>query len=116
MTDHSPQIEVSQLTPLDVVECLVAPAGEIGPLIGLHASTAFLWRHATKHRAAGDIPTTRARDILLYARKHNLPLTAEHLIMGGKGRDIADLCEQIGKPFPAHLRDRLVASGKVAAE
>lgn len=108
----------SHLTPIDVVECLVAPIPELASIVGNQEKTPYGWRRPSKNRAAGDIPHHPMRRLLAYAAKHQIPLTADHLIWGAGWVEIAELVEGMGKTMPQHLRDRLkpAACGEMAAE
>ena len=88
-------------TPLEVLERLIGPPQVIGPIVGLHEKSPFVWRRGSKFREPGDIPGPKVqRKLLAYARNHGIPLTAAHLIFGAPVAEI----------------DALVAQSKVAAE
>lgn len=73
----------------------------IAAITGDHPKSPFAWRHASKFRRAGDLPSAdKMRSLLLFARDRNLPLTAEDLIFG------ADAAE---------LEARLAAAARAAA-
>jgi hypothetical protein len=79
----------NNLTPLEVSERLIAPLEELGPLCGLGLKAAYMWRNASKQRAAGDIAPVYARRLLAHSARHGLGLTADHLIWGAPEDEIA---------------------------
>ena len=103
----------SHLTPLDVVECLVAPLRDLHEVCDCHPKTPYFWRRPSKYRDAGDLPPRINRTLLAWARKNGVPLTADHLIFGADRSDIAALCAELGRDMPPHLR---LVRREVAAE
>ena len=97
----------THLTPIDVVECLVAPIGELGKIAGLNDKAPYNWRRESQYRAAGDIPHHAMRRIHAHASARKIPLTADHLLWGADWKEIDKLVEGMGKTMPQHLRDRL---------
>lgn len=92
------------LTPLEVVECLVVPLRDLGRVVAAHPKSPYGWRAGSKYRDPGDMPPRVNRRLLDYARRRDLPLTADHLIRGGKWSDIEELARSIGRTMPQHLR------------
>lgn len=80
------------LTPLEVCERLIGdPATIAGPL-GYGRTAPFQWRHPSKNRDAGDLPSARVmRSLLAHAAARGIPLTAEHLIWGADAEAISKL-------------------------
>ena len=88
------------LTPIEVCERLIGSIERVSVVCGLGPKAAYNWRHPTKMRAAGDLPSGRIqRKLLTYADANAIPLTPEHLIFGADSAEI----------------DQLVASAQVAA-
>lgn len=108
------------LTPLEVTECLIAPLRDLGRIVEAHEKSPYGWRSGSLWRDAGDMPPKINRRLLAYAAKHELPLTADHLIWGGEWSEIEKLARGIGRAMPAHLRERhfprAQVSNQVAAE
>ena len=87
------------LTPYEVVERMIGRPEKVGPAIGLSAKTTYLWRHPSKTRDAGDIPSTKVQRALLdYARAQGLPLTAEDLVFGANAAEIEARLQGPGAP------------------
>lgn len=79
-------------TPLEVVEALIGRPEKIGEIVGVDPKSPYQWRAQAGLRAAGDIPyTAHQRAVLAYARAHQIPLTAEHLICGASEEELAAL-------------------------
>lgn len=79
------------MTPSDVCERLIG-IGVIAKVLGYDRSAPFQWRHASKTRDAGDLPSARAmRRLLAHAAARQIPLTAEHLIWGADAAEIEAL-------------------------
>lgn len=97
----------SHLTPIEVVECLVAPISDLGKIVGCHPKSPYGWRGGSKHRAEGDIPHHAMRRLHAHAAARNIPLKADHLLWGADWKEIDKLVEGMGKTMPQHLRDRL---------
>lgn len=76
------------LTPIEVVERLIAPVEDLGELAGLNAKAAYHWRSGSKVRDPGDIPVRHARRFLDHSDRHGLGLTAQHLIRGATEAEI----------------------------
>lgn len=88
------------LTPLEVVERLIAPRKILGSVLGYKDKAAYNWVNGSKWRQPGDMPPEANRRALQYAQQKAIPLTADHLIFGAKADEI----------------DRLLERRKVAAE
>lgn len=90
MGKHITPKAVTRLTPLAVIEALVAQKPEhVALILGCHAKTPYLWRYASGSRDAGDLPSTRIqRALLAHSRRHGLGLTAEHLVCGASEDEI----------------------------
>lgn len=93
----------NNLTPIQVCERLIAPVKQLGEIAGAGQKAAYGWVNGSSWRDAGDLPPRANRAMLKYARKHGIPLTAEHLIFGAKRAEIDALLENM-------------ASAQVAAE
>ncbi len=92
------------LTPFQVCEQLIGPPAILGGICGLNGKSPYLWARPSKWRAAGDIPGgPLQRALLNYSEKHDLGLTAEHLIRGAEEAEINAILAARG-------------AGKVAAE
>lgn len=79
-------------TPTDVAFRLFGGAKGISLIIGGHEKTPFAWKHPSKYRKAGDIPSTAiVRTLLAVAEQRRIGLTAEHLIYGASEADLAAL-------------------------
>lgn len=79
----------SNLTPLQVCERLIGGAERLGGIAGLNDKVAYNWRHPTKWRDAGDLPSARImRSLLAHAAARGIPLTAEMLIWGASAAEI----------------------------
>lgn len=116
MSQH-PTPKTVYLTPLDVVECLVAEMRQLGRIVGTHPKSPYGWRRGSSWRDDGDMPPPVNRRVLAYAARHDLPLTAEHLIWGGEWSEIEALARSIGRAMPVHLREKYFPPhAKVAAE
>lgn len=83
------------LTPIEVVAALVAPPKRLGTLLGLSQKIAYNWVRGSAHRDAGDMPPRINRKLLAYAKRHHIPLTADHLIFGACRADLDDLVQQM---------------------
>lgn len=91
----------SHLTPYEVCERMIGGPDAIGAILEVHPKTPFSYRHASKGRDAGDLPSTRhQRKLLTWARAHDLPLTPEHLIFGADAAEIEALMRATD-PAPA---------------
>lgn len=101
------------LTPLEVVECLVAPLRDLHKFARCHPKSPYKWRFSAQTRDAGDLPPRINRTLLAWARKNGVPLTADHLIFGADHADIVALCAGLGRDMPPHLR---LVRREVAAE
>ncbi len=76
-------------TPLEVCEALLGGIEQIAKANRKHVKTPFAWRHASRDRDAGDIPSARdMRGLLAYSKRHKLGLTPEHLIHGATSAGI----------------------------
>lgn len=104
------------LTPLEVVECLVAPLRDLGRIVGVHPKTPYGWPSGSRWRHAGDLPPPVNRRLLAHAARHGLPLTEAHLIWGAPWPEVEALARGIGRAMPAHLRERHFPRQQVAAE
>jgi len=85
----------SNLTPLQVCERLIAPIGALGEIAGMKEKAAYGWRNGSQWREAGDLPPRVNRKLLAYAKRHGIPLTAEHLIWGARRAEIDDIVQQM---------------------
>lgn len=89
MSDDATPHEAPRLTPYEVVERLVGRSEVIGPIVGFDGKTPYRWRYSSKHRDAGDLPSTRVQRALLdHSEAHALGLTAEHLIRGATAPEV----------------------------
>ena len=80
------------LTPTDVIHRLFGGPSGVQAIIGGHVKTTFKWKHGSKFRDAGDIPSARTmRTLLAVAKQRRIGLTAEHLIYGASEAEIAAL-------------------------
>lgn len=80
------------LTPLEVCERLIGKPETVAEASGLHKKSAFPWRHASKWRDAGDLPSAKImRALLTHSDDHALGLTARHLIWGAPEAEIAEI-------------------------
>lgn len=85
----------SHLTPIQVCEALFGSIEDVGRILGRHPKTAYLYRHASGLRDAGDLPSARhMRTLLARAAAQGIPLTADHLIWGASAEDVAALVAQ----------------------
>lgn len=91
------------LTPLEVVECLIAPVADLHRIVGCHPKSPYHWRNASQYRDRGDMPPRINRRLLSYAAVRDLPLEARHLVFGAKRVEIEALLKQMGRPMPTHL-------------
>ena len=83
---------VNRLTPTEVVIALIGSAERVGEVAERDRTSLYKWRHSSRHRAPGDLPGAEVmRRLLDYARAHDIPLTAEHLIYGAAEAEIAAL-------------------------
>lgn len=65
---------------------------EVGRILGRHPKTAYLYRHASGLRDAGDLPSARhMRTLLARAAARGIPLTPDHLIWGASADELAEL-------------------------
>ena len=79
----------SNLTPIQVCERLLGGPAALGSIAGLNDKAAFHWRHPTKWRDAGDLPSARImRSLLAHAAARGIPLTADMLIWGADAAEI----------------------------
>lgn len=79
-------------TPIAVVEALIGPPEQIGPLLGINDKATYLWRRASGQRDAGDIPAARyMRALLAHSAARGLGLTEAHLIWGAPAAEIEDI-------------------------
>lgn len=92
------------LTPLEVVECLVAPLRDLHKFAPCHPKSPYKWRFPAMSRDAGDLPPRINRALLRWAQKNAAPLTADHLIFGADHAEVQRLCAQMGRDMPAHLK------------
>jgi len=95
---------------LEVAECLIAPIGDLGAIVGYQEKSAYHWRRKSSYRDAGDMPPRINRRLLAHAAKAKRPLTPEHLIWGAPYGDIEALLRAEGRAMPAHLRPQRVAA------
>lgn len=80
------------LTPAAVIEHMIGRPEAVADAIGKDRSTVFSWRHPSKHRDAGDIPSARdMRRLLARAAALGIPLRAEHLIWGASRVEVEEL-------------------------
>lgn len=82
----------NHLTPLEVCERLIGKPETVAEASGLHKKSAFPWRHASKWREAGDLPSAKVmRALLAHSTANRLGLTADHLIWGADEGEIEDI-------------------------
>lgn len=80
------------LTPADVVERLIGHPTLVGAIVGRDRTSVIKWRTGGRRRSPGSIPgDEEKRALLAHARKHGIPLTAEHLIHGADPAEIEAL-------------------------
>lgn len=72
---------------------MIAPVAHLGAVLGRNDKAAYAWQSASKWRDAGDMPSRVNRDVLRYARRNGIPLTADHLIWGADEAEIAALID-----------------------
>ncbi len=102
----------NHLTPLEVCERLIGKPETVAEASGLHKKSAFPWRHASKWREAGDLPSAKVmRALLAHSTARGLGLTADHLISGAEEAEIAEIlaARQAG-PAPAFTSRRVRAA------
>lgn len=93
------------LTPLEVVERLIAPAKHLGGRLGYHAKSAYHWRAGSRWRDPGDMPPAANRRALLVAELVGAPLVPRHLIWGASAEEIEALEAALAAGIsPATLR------------
>jgi hypothetical protein len=91
----------NHLTPFDVCERLIGKPETVAEVSGLHKKSAFPWRHASKWREAGDLPSAKVqRALLAHSDAHRLGLTAEHLIWGADEAKIEAILAERAAPAP----------------
>ncbi len=91
----------NHLTPLEVCERLIGKPETVAEASGLHRKSAFPWRHASKWREAGDLPSAKVqRALLTHSAARNLGLTAEHLIWGATEAEIEAILAERGVASP----------------
>lgn len=77
-------------TPLEVVTALIGRPEVIGAIVGVHPKSPYQWRDKSGLRAAGDIPYAgHMRALLAHSARHQLGLTADHLIWGAPEDEVA---------------------------
>ncbi len=107
----------SDLTPLQVCERLIGKPEWLAEAIGVAGKVPFAWRHPSKGRDAGDIPSARhMRALLAYSETHGLGLTAEHLVRGAAEAEIEDILSSLGTLVRPSFSSRRKAQGLEAAE
>lgn len=80
------------LAPASVIEHMIGRPEVVADAIGKDRSTVFSWQRPSKHREAGDIPSSRdMRRLLAYAAARRIPLRAEHLIWGAPRAEVEEL-------------------------
>lgn len=106
----------NHLTPLEVCERLIGKPETVAEASGLHKKSAFPWRHASKWREAGDLPSAKIqRALLAHSAAHRLGLTADHLIWGAAEAEIDAILAEREAPAPAFTSRRASPSRSVAA-
>lgn len=86
----------------------------LAEIVGSHEKAPFKWKNGSVWRDPGDLPSTRhQRKLLTWARKHAVPLTAEHLVFGASEAEVAALLAQAG---PENGPALAVMAPRVAAE
>lgn len=81
-------------TPIEVCEALFGGIEQIAAITGQHLKTPYHWRHASRDRDAGDIPSARLmRRLLEHSAERDLGLTADHLIRGATRAEIAAILD-----------------------
>lgn len=102
----------NHLTPFEVCERLIGKPETVAEASGLHKKSAFPWRHASKWREAGDIPSAKVmRSLLSHSTAKELGLTAEHLIWGAPEDEIETiLAVRAAGGGPAFLSRRTAAA------
>lgn len=85
-------IAATALLAVSKVERLIGRPERVSAVTGQSDKAAYLWRHGSSSRDAGDIPSTRLMSVLLkHAAANGIPLTAEHLIWVASEADILAL-------------------------
>ena len=99
------------LTPLEVCERLIGKPETVAEASGLHKKSAFPWRHASKWREAGDLPSAKVqRALLAHSAARNLGLTADHLIWGAPAAEIDAILSERDAPAPEFASRRVKAA------
>lgn len=91
----------SNLTPFQVCEALIGKPEQIAAVCCTADKSPFAWRHPSKGRDAGDIPSAaHMRRLLDHSDAQGLGLTAEHLIRGAAEDEIEAILIARGAPAP----------------
>ncbi|MDR6266560.1 hypothetical protein [Roseobacter sp. N2S] len=61
----------------------------------MRPKSAYAWRRPAQSRPSGHMPALINGKLLTYAREHNIPLTAEHLICGASAVEIDALLKDV---------------------
>lgn len=74
---------------MEVAECLLGTPSQLAMIVGLERTAGFGWRHPSKNRDAGDLPSARVmRRLLAHSEAQGLGLTADHLIRGAARAEV----------------------------
>lgn len=99
------------LTPLEVVERLIAPAKQLGERLGYHPKSAYHWRSGSRWRNPGDMPPAANRRALQIAELLGAPLVPRHLIWGASAEEVEALELALAQGIPPELLRETVAFG-----
>ena len=88
------------LTPTDVCERLIGPPETIAAIAQVAAKAPYNWRRlGARFRLAGDLPSAvTMRRLLEHSDRHQLGLTADHLIRGASEAEVAAI--EAARPMP----------------
>lgn len=73
---------------MEVCERLIGPIPVLAEVAGINPKSPYGWRHASSWREAGQLPPKVNTTLLAYADRHQLGLTADHLIRGADAAQI----------------------------
>lgn len=80
----------SHLPPIEVAARLIGNIEAVARICMCDGKSFYAYRHPSKHRDAGDLASTRhQRALLAHSARHQLGLTADHLIFGASEDEVA---------------------------